>query len=216
MTKPEFSERVIGAGESGTRRDFINILAVAMAAGGAAAVAWPLIDQLNPAADTIAEGSPVTVDLTKIEPGQQIILIWRKNPMFIVRRTPANLAQLRKPSDLALLRDPNSDARQQPAYAKNWSRSIKPEYLVLIGVCTHLGCSPNYKPNLAEIDPSWPGGWFCPCHGSRYDLAGRVFKGVPAPLNLPVPPYHFASDTSLVIGANPPGQAFEMSDIETI
>jgi len=118
-----------------------------MAVGGAAAVAWPLIDQLNPSADTVAEGSPLIVDLSKIDPGQQIILIWRKNPMFIVHRTPANLTTLGNPGDLALLRDPDSDSRQQPAYAKNWSRSIKPEYLVLIGVCTHLGRSPTYKPN---------------------------------------------------------------------
>jgi len=144
------------------------------------------------------------------------VLLWRKSPMFIVHRTPAILAELKSPSALALVRDPNSDSTQQPPYAKNWSRSIKPEYLVLVGVCTHLGCIPNYRPGLGEVGPGWPGGWYCPCHGSKYDLAGRVFKGVPAPLNLPVPPYHFASETSLVLGANPPGGAFQMSDIGTL
>jgi ubiquinol-cytochrome c reductase iron-sulfur subunit len=199
-----------------TRRDFIYIMTGAMAVGGVAAVAWPFIDQMNPSSDTLSQGSPVTVDLSKITAGQQIVLLWRKTPIFIVHRTPANLEELRKPSALDLVSDPNSESRQQPPYARNWSRSIKPEYLVLVGVCTHLGCIPNYRPGLGEVDATWPGGWFCPCHGSKYDLAGRVFKGVPAPLNLPVPPYHFAGDTSLVIGANPPGGIFEMSDIETL
>ena len=199
-----------------TKRDFIFIMTGAIAIGGAATVAWPLVDQMEPSSDALALGSPVTVDLSKVAPGQQIVLLWRKNPMFIVRRTPANLAELRKQSTLDLLRDPNSDSMQQPPYAKNWSRSIRPEYLLLVGVCTHLGCIPNYRPGLGEVDASWPGGWLCPCHGSKYDLAGRVFKGVPAPLNLPVPPYHFASDTSLVIGANPPDETFSMAQIETI
>lgn len=198
-----------------TRRQFINILAVTTTVGAAAAVAWPLIDQLNPAADALALGMPVTVDLTKVKPGQQIVVLWRKMPIFVVHRTPANLAELTKASDLSLLRDPDSRNRQQPPYAENWSRAIKPEYLVLIGVCTHLGCTPGFQPGPGALGPGWPGGWLCPCHGSRYDLAGRVFKGAPAPLNLPVPPYHFASDTSLVIGANPPGSAFSMSQIET-
>lgn len=199
-----------------TKRDFIYIVTGAMAVGGLAAVAWPLIDQMNPASDTMALGSPMTVDLSKVEPGQQIVVLWRKSPMFIVHRTPTILAELRNPSALDLLRDPNSDTPQQPPYAKNWSRSIKPEYLVLVGVCTHLGCTPNYRPGVGELGPSWPGGWLCPCHGSKYDLAGRVFKGVPAPLNLPVPPYNFISDTTLVLGSNPPGGTFEMSDIGTL
>ena len=204
------------AGGEPTKRDFIFILTGAMAIGGVAAVAWPLIDQMNPAADALAQGSPVTVDLSKLTSGQQIVVLWRKTPMFIVHRTPANLAELKKPSALDLVRDPNSETKQQPPYAKNWSRSIKPEYLVLVGVCTHLGCIPGYRPGLGSVDATWPGGWFCPCHGSKYDLAGRVFKSVPAPLNLPVPPYHFAGDTSVVIGADPPGGTFDMSDIETL
>ena len=215
MTNARSPDAAVTAGDP-TKRDFIFILTGAVAVGGVAAVAWPFIDQMNPASDTLALGSPMTVDLSKIEPGQQIVLLWRKSPMFIVHRTPAILAELKSPSALALVRDPNSDSTQQPPYAKNWSRSIKPEYLVLVGVCTHLGCIPNYRPGLGEVGPGWPGGWYCPCHGSKYDLAGRVFKGVPAPLNLPVPPYHFASETSLVLGANPPGGAFQMSDIGTL
>jgi ubiquinol-cytochrome c reductase iron-sulfur subunit len=121
-----------------TKRDFIYILTGTMAIGGAAAVAWPLIDQMEPAADVLALGSPLTVNLSKITPGQQIVVLWRKNPMFVVHRTPANLVELRKPNVLGLLRDPDSDSMQQPPYAKNWSRSIQPEYLVLVGVCTHL------------------------------------------------------------------------------
>jgi ubiquinol-cytochrome c reductase iron-sulfur subunit len=199
-----------------SRRDFIHIAAIAAAVGGVAAVAWPLIDQMNPSADILAEGSPITVDLSKVEPGQQIVVLWRKNPMFIVHRTPAILAELTKQSTLDLLSDPNSDHMQQPTYAKNWSRSIKPEFLVLIGVCTHLGCIPGFSPAPGSINATWPGGWLCPCHGSKYDLAGRVFKSVPAPLNLPVPPYSFASPTSIVIGQNPPGSSFDMSQIGTL
>jgi ubiquinol-cytochrome c reductase iron-sulfur subunit len=209
------SESPEPAPQEPTRRDFINILTGTAAIGGTAAFAWPFIDQLNPAANALAQGLPVAVDLTKVQPGQQITVLWRKMPIFIVHRTPALLAELTKPSDLGLLRDPDSKARQQPAYAKNWCRSIRPEFLVLVGVCTHLGCTPSYEPALGSLGPRWPGGWLCPCHGSRYDLAGRVFKSVPAPLNLPVPPYRFASDTSVVIGANPPGSTFQMSEIET-
>jgi ubiquinol-cytochrome c reductase iron-sulfur subunit len=199
-----------------SRRDFIHILAIAAAAGGVAAVAWPLIDELNPSGDVLAQGSPITVDISKIEPGQQIVVLWRKNPMFVVHRTPAILAELQKPSTRDMLRDPDSDHRQQPAYAKNWSRSIKPEYLVLVGVCTHLGCIPGFSPAPGSVNATWPGGWLCPCHGSKYDLAGRVFKSVPAPLNLPVPPYTFASATSIVIGQNPAGQTFDLAQIEGI
>jgi ubiquinol-cytochrome c reductase iron-sulfur subunit len=198
------------------RRDFILIMAGAMAVGGAAAVAWPLIDQMNPAANVLAAGSPVTVDLSKLSPGQQVVVLWRSNPMFVVRRTPAMLERIKTPAVLDMLRDPDSEHLQQPPYAKNWARSIKPEYLVLVAVCTHLGCVPTYTPGVGSVNATWPGGWLCPCHGSKYDLAGRVFKSVPAPLNLPVPPYEFTSDTLITIGSNPPGQTFELSQVETI
>ena len=211
-----FAESLAPAAQEPTRRDFINILTVTATVGAVAAVAWPLIDQMYPAADALALGSPATVDLSKVQPGQQIIMMWRKMPIFIVRRTPAALEELTKPSVLGLLKDPGSKARQQPPYVKTWCRSIKPEYLVVVGICTHLGCAPGYQPGVGSLGPTWPGGWLCACHGSRYDLAGRVLKGSPAPLNLPVPPCHFAGDTALVIGAGPPGSTFEITEVETI
>jgi ubiquinol-cytochrome c reductase iron-sulfur subunit len=200
-----------------TKRDFINILAVTATVGAAGAFAWPMIDQLNPAADTLAMGSSHTVDLTKVQPGQQIVVLWRKMPILVVNRTPAILAELTKPTTLGLLRDPHSSSRQQPSYVQSWCRSIEPEFLVVIGICTHLGCIPGFEPTPGSLTPNWPGGWLCPCHGSRYDLAGRVFIGAPAPLNLPVPPYHIENKTSLVIGADPPGGAsFEVSQLEAL
>jgi ubiquinol-cytochrome c reductase iron-sulfur subunit len=119
---------------------------------------------------------------------------------------------LRTPALLATLSDPDSDVTQQPPYAKNWSRSVNPKYAVLIGICTHLGCIPQFRPEV-DASTAWPGGYFCPCHGSKYDLAGRVYKGVPAPYNLPVPPYRFTTETSLRIGENPPGSTFDFSTI---
>jgi ubiquinol-cytochrome c reductase iron-sulfur subunit len=198
------------------RRDFIFIATGAAAVGAVAAVAWPLIDQMEPAADVLAAGSPITVDISKLEPGQQVVVLWRSNPMFVVRRTPAMLAQLTNPRLLDMLRDPQSDSQQQPPYARNWARSINPEFLVLVAVCTHLGCVPGFQPTPGAVNPTWPGGWLCPCHGSKYDLAGRVFKSVPAPLNLPVPPYSFASPTQIVIGRNPPGETFSVAQIQTM
>jgi ubiquinol-cytochrome c reductase iron-sulfur subunit len=204
------------AADEASRRDFIHIAAAAAAAGAGAAALWPMIAQMNPSANTIAQGSPIAVDLSKIQAGQLITVMWQSKPMFIVHRTPAMLKRLTQPSLLGSLRDPDSTEMQQPSYARNWSRSIKPEYLVLVGVCTHLGCIPGFQPAPGAIAPTWPGGWLCPCHGSRYDLAGRVFDGSPAPLNLPVPPYSFASDTSIEIGRNPPAQSFSMSQIQTM
>lgn len=198
------------------RRDFIFVATGAMAAVGTAFAAWPFIDQMEPAADVVAAGGPITVDLSKVEPGQQVVVSWRTRPIFIVNRPPAALAELKKPALLGRLRDPNSDQMQQPDYAKNWSRSIKPEYLVLVGICTHLGCIPDYKPKPGAVSAVWPGGWLCPCHGSKYDLAGRVFQNVPAPLNLPVPPYHFVSDTMLKIGENPMGSNYALSQVEQL
>ncbi len=207
---------VTDSGPGLRRRDFLYIATgVAVTIGSLAAV-WPFIDQMNPAADVLAAGGPMTVDLGKIAPGQQIVVRWRSRPIFIVHRTEAALQRLKEPSLLARLRDPHSEQMQQPAYADNWSRAIHPEYLVLVGICTHLGCIPEFKPTAGELDAQWPGGYFCPCHGSRYDMAGRVFKGVPAPLNLPVPPYHFASATSLILGENPKGVSYSLSDIEQI
>ncbi|KTD25532.1 ubiquinol--cytochrome c reductase, iron-sulfur subunit [Legionella maceachernii] len=140
----------------------------------------------------------MTVDLSKLEPGQQVTVEWRGKPVWIIRRTKEMLAQINGHD--AQLRDPESLVEQQPSYAKNQYRSINPEYLVLVGICTHLGCSPKYTPTKNELGSHWPGGFYCPCHGSTFDLAGRVFKGVPAPINLEVPPYQFISENVIVIG----------------
>jgi ubiquinol-cytochrome c reductase iron-sulfur subunit len=195
------------------RREFLYLATVATTAIGVASLAWPFIDQLNPSSDVIAAGSPLTVDISKLEPGQQIVVTWRGRPIFIVHRTPDALAALKSSSMLDRLRDPQSQVLQQPPYAKNWSRSVKPEFAILVGICTHLGCIPSYRPTVTA---DWPGGYLCQCHGSKYDLAGRVFRNVPAPYNLPVPPYRFESDTSLVIGDNPPGNAFALEDVEQL
>jgi ubiquinol-cytochrome c reductase iron-sulfur subunit len=200
------------------RRDFLLLTAGALGVVGFASVLWPFIDSLEPAADTLAAGAPVDVNLSPIEEGQQITIIWRGRPVWVLHRTPDELKMLQSKADIGLLRDADSTNFQQPRYAKNWHRSIKPEWSVLVGICTHLGCIPNFKPlgGATGVGQGWPGGYFCPCHGSKYDLAGRVFAGVPAPYNLPVPPYTFLSDTKIRIGENPKGQAFELSSVEQV
>jgi ubiquinol-cytochrome c reductase iron-sulfur subunit len=200
-----------------TRRDFLNIAATALAVVGAGVALWPFVSSMNPSADVLAAGAPIDVDISHIQPGQQIVVLWRGRPIFITNRTKDALAKLQQPADISLLRDPDSDVLQQPEYAKNWHRSIKPELLVLVGICTHLGCLPSFTPDPGgSLGPSWPGGYFCPCHGSKYDLAGRVFTGVPAPYNLPVPPYNFISDTVIRVGENPSGATFDLNSVEQI
>ena len=200
-----------------SRRDFLVLAASALAGVGAVVTVWPFIDTLNPAADTIAAGEPIDVDLAPVKPGQQLLVSWRGRPIFIVHRTPAQLKMLQEKRDVSLLSDPESEVGQQPPYAKNWHRSIDPEYLVVVGICTHLGCIPEYTPGLGGfLGANWPGGYFCPCHGSKYDLSARVFTGVPAPYNLPVPPYHFPSKTTVRVGENPPDVAWEFSSIVQI
>jgi len=202
----------------GTLRDFLYLATGAFGLVGGVAALVPLFDQMNPDASTIAAGAPVDIDISKVQAGQNIIVRWRSRPVFILNR-PANLlAKLQSPELVSLLSDPQSNVRQQPEYARNWHRSIKPEYLVLVGICTHLGCIPEFFPNPSSDTPTagWPGGYFCPCHGSKYDLAGRVFRGVPAPYNLPVPPYHFVNDQTLRIGENPPDSRFNFESIEQI
>ena len=200
---------------AGTRRDFLTLVAQAGAVIGGAAVVWTLIDSMEPSADVIAAGAPIEVDLKPIAPGQQIVVLWRGSPMLIVRHTPTMQATLRQASLIANLLDPNSAVAQQPPYARNWHRSLNPEYVVMVGICTHLGCLPGYIPTPSATDPipNWPGGYLCPCHGSKYDLVGRVYKGVPAPYNLPVPPYHFTSPTTIRIGENPPGATFDLTSV---
>ncbi|MDP1603092.1 MAG: ubiquinol-cytochrome c reductase iron-sulfur subunit [Legionella sp.] len=180
------------------RRQFLLTATGVLGGVGVACALTPFISSWLPSAKAQAAGAPVQVDLSRIEPGQQVTVEWRGKPVWIVRRTKAMLEQLAGAEDQ--LRDPQSLVEQQPDYAKNQHRSINPEYLVLVGVCTHLGCSPKYTPEVNELGPHWPGGFYCPCHGSTFDLAGRVFKGVPAPINLEVPPYQFISEHVIVIG----------------
>lgn len=198
------------------RRDFLYIATGAIAAVGGLAALWPFIDQMEPGADVLSAGAPISIDLSSVQPGQQIVVVWRSRPIFIVRRTPAILEELKANSLLVQLRDPNSEELQQPPYATNWSRALNPEYLIVVGVCTHLGCIPTFTPDPGSLGPTWPGGYLCHCHGSKYDLAGRVFKGVPAPYNLPVPPYTFANATTLSIGENPKNETFDLSSVSQI
>ncbi len=163
----------------------------------------PFISYWLPSADTEAAAEPIKIDISAIQPRQQLTVSWRSQPIWVIRRTPDMLASLSKLTDQ--LRDPDSNEDQQPFYARNEYRSIKPEIFVAIGVCTHLGCIPNYRPDVGGISPDWLGGFYCPCHGSRYDLAGRVYKGVPAPLNLKIPRYMFLSDTEIMIGQDQEG-----------
>jgi ubiquinol-cytochrome c reductase iron-sulfur subunit len=193
-----------GHAPEGTRRDFLYIATAMVGAVGAAATLVPLVDQMNPDASTLAAGGPVDLDLTKVDEGAQVVIRWRQRPVFVFRRSKQTLDSMQSPQMISLLSDPNSDTMQQPPYATNWHRSIKPEFGVVIGICTHLGCIPLFYPSPSATVPvaAWPGGYFCPCHGSKYDPAGRVFSGVPAPYNLPVPPYRFLNDTTLRVGEN--------------
>jgi ubiquinol-cytochrome c reductase iron-sulfur subunit len=167
---------------------------------GAVAVAVPFVMSLWPSERAKAAGAPIEVDISKIEPGQKINVEWRGKVCWLVNRTPEMVATLPKLDDRVA--DPNSNAPQQPAYCKNETRSIKPSLWIAVGICTHLGCSPTFRPELAPADlgPDWLGGFFCPCHQSKFDLAGRVYKGVPAPTNLVVPPHKYLSDTRVLIG----------------
>ncbi len=207
-----------GAAAEPTRRDFLYLATGAMGVVAAGATLIPLIDQMNPDASTLAAGGPIDIDVSKLAPGQNIIVRWRAHPIFIMRRPENLLKTLQSQAVVSLLSDPDSQQQQQPPYAQNWHRSIKPEYLALVGICTHLGCIPQAFPEPSATTPTahWPGGYFCPCHGSKYDLAGRVYKGVPAPLNLPVPPYRFVSDTILRVGENPPGVKFDLDSIQQL
>jgi ubiquinol-cytochrome c reductase iron-sulfur subunit len=201
-----------------TRRDFLYVATAAVGAVGAAATLVPLVSQMEPDASTIAAGGPVDFDISKVGPGGQVRTTWRSRPIFIVHRTPAILKELQSQQLVSRLSDPSSSVHQQPPYAKNWHRSIKPEFLVLVGICTHLGCIPMFYPQPSDSQPAagWLGGYFCPCHGSKYDLAGRVFAGVPAPYNLPVPPHHYVGSDKIRIGENPPGETFDFGSIVQI
>ncbi|MEJ2431685.1 MAG: ubiquinol-cytochrome c reductase iron-sulfur subunit [Pseudolabrys sp.] len=201
--------------EQPSRRDFLYIATAAVSAVGLAGALVPLVDQMNPDAATLAAGGPVELDLDKVQPGQHVQVRWRSRPIFVINRPAEALKMLQSKEVTDRLSDPDSANHQQPKYAQNWHRSIKPEYGVLVGICTHLGCIPSFFPEPSKTTPTadWPGGYFCPCHGSKYDLAGRVYAGVPAPYNLPVPPYHFVGDKKVRIGENPKGSSFNFSSI---
>ncbi|GAA0354013.1 ubiquinol-cytochrome c reductase iron-sulfur subunit [Bowmanella denitrificans] len=184
-----------------SRRRFLTIATSVVGGVGVAGVAVPFIASWNPSAKAKAAGADVEVDISKVEPGQLLRIEWRSKPVWIVRRTPELLAELANHEDQ--LKDPNSDEPQQPEFAHNRYRSLKEEYLVLVGICTHLGCSPQHLKGGAfeEQVEGVPDGFFCPCHGSKFDMAGRVFQGVPAPLNLVVPPYMYIDDNTILIGS---------------
>jgi ubiquinol-cytochrome c reductase iron-sulfur subunit len=181
-----------------SRRRFLLTTTSVLGTVGAVCALTPLVSSWLPSVKAQAESVPIQVDLSRVEPGEQVVVAWRGKPVWIIRRTKEMLDHLS--DNDSLLRDPSSLVAQQPEYAKNKFRSIKPEYLVLVGICTHLGCTPKYKPRVGDMGAAWEGGFYCPCHGSTFDLAGRVFKGVPAPINLEVPPHHFINDHTLVIG----------------
>jgi ubiquinol-cytochrome c reductase iron-sulfur subunit len=182
-------------------------LTATTATGGAGliATAVPFVASMAPSERARALGAPAEVDITGIKPGELTTVAWRGQPVFVLRRSPAMLDSLPRHDDL--LADPGSRRSEQPEYAANMDRSAKPEIAVMVGICTHLGCIPTFRPTpgASDLGASWPGGFYCPCHGSKFDLAGRVFKNVPAPTNLVVPPYHFASASRLLIGLGPTG-----------
>jgi ubiquinol-cytochrome c reductase iron-sulfur subunit len=189
------------------RRRFLTLTTTVVGGVGTAFAAVPFVASLAPSERAKALGAPVTVDISKIEPGQQITAVWRRQPVWVIRRTPEMLASLDKVA--GQLSDPESQVPQQPEYVKGAARAIKPEFMVLKGICTHLGCSPKFRPETPapEIAADWQGGFFCPCHGSKFDLSGRVYSGVPAPTNLIVPPHRYADDKTLVIGEDQTGAA---------
>jgi len=182
------------------KRRFLTAAATVVGGVGAAYAAVPFLASWLPSERAKAAGAPVQADISKLEAGQMIRVQWRGKPVWVVKRTKDMLAAL--PGLKDNLRDPDSAEAQQPEYCQNVDRSIKPEILVAVGICTHLGCSPSFVPEAMPqpYDANWKGGFFCPCHGSRFDLAGRVFKGVPAPLNLEIPPHKYISDTLILIG----------------
>lgn len=189
-------------GVNAGRRRFLVAATSVVGAAGAVGAAVPFVGSWFPSAKAKAAGAPVKVNVSKIEPGQQMVAEWRGQPVFIVRRTEEILSNLGKIE--AQLADFDSQSSDQPSYVDPKTRSIKPEVLLLVGLCTHLGCSPSFRPEVAPADlgSEWVGGYFCACHGSRYDLAGRVYKAQPAPLNLPVPPHTYESDDVIIVGVD--------------
>lgn len=185
------------------RRCFLRRATTTVGGIGLAAAAVPFISYWMPSVNTEAAGKPFKVDISSLKPREQLTVPWRGMPIWFIYRDQEMLSTLSKLNDK--LRDPLCEQDQQPAYCKNIHRSIKPQLLVSIGICTHLGCVPTYRPDVASISPDWMGGFYCPCHGSKYDLSGRVYQNVPAPLNLKIPRHMYLSDTEILIGEDKDG-----------
>ncbi len=186
-----------------TRRRFLTVSTSVVGAAGAVGIAVPFLGSWNPSAKAKAAGAPVKADISKLEPGQMVVVEWRGKPVYVVHRTPEMIEAL--PGLDGQLKDPASEISKQPAYITENTRSIRPELLVIEGLCTHLGCAPKFRPEVGAADlggDDWMGGFFCPCHGSKFDLAGRVYSGVPASANLVVPPYSFEGQNVVVIGVD--------------
>jgi ubiquinol-cytochrome c reductase iron-sulfur subunit len=184
------------------RRRLLTAATAATGAIGVAFAATPFLASWKPSARAKALGAPVEIDPSKLEPGSMLKVEWRGKPVWVLRRTPEMLASLETSTDFLL--DPQSEASTQPDFAKNTARAKNPEFFVVLGVCTHLGCSPlaKFTPGDVTVSADWPGGFYCPCHGSKFDLSGRVYRGVPAPSNLPVPPYTFMADGRILVGSD--------------
>lgn len=184
-----------------------NLVVATAAVGGLGAIGAlvPFVSSMLPSERAKSAGAPVEVDIGSLEPGSMLTVEWRGKPVWVINRNTDMLSSLDKVTPV--LADPQSDASEQPDYAKNVGRSIEPEVLVVVGICTHLGCSPSekFKPGSSDMGADWLGGFFCPCHGSKFDLAGRVFSGSPAPTNLPIPPHTYLSDTRILIGEDSKG-----------
>ncbi len=204
MSEADRSDKRVDGGVDNGRRHFLIVATTVTGVAGAALTAVPFLASWKPSARAQALGAPVEADISKLESGAMIKVNWRGQAVYLVHRSPEMRAKLASPELTARLRDPESKESDQPKYAQNAERALKPEFLVLIGVCTHLGCAPmnRFQPGDADLGADWPGGFYCPCHGSKFDLAGRVFKDVPAPLNLKVPPYRFINEGLVQIGVD--------------
>lgn len=185
------------------RRCFLRAATTAVGGIGLAAASVPFISYWMPSADTEAAAAPIKIDISSLKPREQLTVPWRGMPVWVISRDEEMLGTLSKVTDL--LRDPLCEQDQQPAYCKNTNRSIKPQIFVAIGICTHLGCVPTYRPDVGSVSSDWLGGFYCPCHGSKYDLSGRVYQNVPAPLNLKIPRHMYVSDTEILIGEDKDG-----------
>ena len=185
------------------RRRLLGIATGVLGLIGGIAATIPFVRSMSPSARALARGGPVTIDISRLHGRQQLSTLWRGKPIWVLRRDDDMLRQLDSADLTGQLSDPDSWAEsQQPDYAQNAYRSIRPKYFVAVGLCTHLGCVPSFEPEVGSVSPTWPGGYFCPCHGSKFDLAGRVYKNVPAPTNLVIPPHRYVADDVIQVGVD--------------